>query len=179
MNRQELKFAYSLNKEINAEICRSHGWAGGLDIKLPYEGKEPTAYIIICHDMRLRKDFCDIDVGISAHAMALGFTELGFASCMIGSFSEKLISEILDLPGYIVPRLLLAVGAPAEKHRIVTAPSRRGDSLGSNTEYYRDSFDVHVIPKRSRGEIIISSRGGDYHSLAAGAGAMKVKEDID
>ncbi len=158
MNLQELKFAYSADEKLNAAIYGTLKWAGYIGGIVPYEGKEPTGYIVICHDMRLRKTFCDIDVGISAQAMSLGIRELGFASCMIGSFSAEEISAILELPEYFVPRLVIAIGAPCEEQRIVTAEKSEG-SRDSDIIYYRDAGDCHVVPKRPLSEIIIPNPG--------------------
>lgn len=149
MNLQELKFAYTNDKEMCDKLTDITRWGGYLKEKVPYVGKNPTGYIVICHDTSIRKDFCDVDVGICAQTMALGARELGYASCMLQSFVPEQLAHMIHLPEGIVPRLVMAFGKPGEKAEIVTAAD-------GNIRYYRNKDDIHIVPKRSVGEIIIS-----------------------
>jgi len=149
MNLQELKFAYTSDRETCRELTEYVRWAGYLSEKLPRSGEYPTGYIVICHDTSLRKDFCDIDTGICAQTMALGARELGYGACMIGSFDPKELSYKLGLEEKLVPRLVMAFGKPAENAEIVNAKD-------GNIRYYRDERDIHKVPKRPLGEIVVS-----------------------
>ncbi len=149
MNLQELKFAYTNDKEICDTLTGSTRWGGYLKEKVPYEEKNPTGYIIICHDMSISKDFCDINVGICAQTMALGARELGYASCMLQSFIPVQVVHLTNLPENLVPRLIMAFGKPAETAKITAAEE-------GNIRYYRSEKDVHIVPKRSVGEILLN-----------------------
>jgi len=88
-------------------------------------------------------------VGICAQTMALGARELGYASCMLQSFVPEQLARMIHLPEGLVPRLVMAFGKPGEKAEIITAAD-------GNIRYYRNSDDVHIVPKRSLGDILIN-----------------------
>lgn len=152
-NRQPLKY-----RIVTGEGCKAvqplTAWAGALpQMKLPPDGKMPTAFIMICHDTDISpvSDYAAMDVGIAAQTLALGAAEKGIGCCMIGSFKKE-IAEVLGLTDNLVPRLLIAFGYPAET-AVLCAP-RDGD-----VTYFRDDSGLHFVPKRPLDEVVIG--GGD------------------
>jgi len=69
--------------------------------------------------------------------IVLEATELGLGTCWIGSFDEKLVKELLDIPGKYEVVALLSVGYPS-----------KGVDLGSKV--------LHLIKPRKRIEEIAS-----------------------
>ena len=150
MNRQPLKYRLVHTPEECARLLPLTRWASALLVKLPPEGQEPTAFIVICHDTEIaeEKPIFLYDVGIVAEAMMLGAAEAGFGGCIIGSADPKSVADCLSLPSHILPRLILGLGIPAETVELTEA--RDG-----NVTYYRDERNIHYVPKRPLDEILL------------------------
>ena len=149
MNKQPLRYRLILSADECAKVLSLTGWAGALkDIKIPPEGHEPCAYILICADT---DEFPDAarsrDIGISAQTIMLAAAEAGFGGCIIGNFSADKIKAALNLKASISPLLLLALGKPDE-HPVIT------ECRGESTSYYREN-GIHYVPKRALADIII------------------------
>jgi nitroreductase len=150
-NLQPLKYRLVFEKNEVDGLNKVTRWAKMLkNMTLPHEGKYPTAYIAVCVDTDLCAvpDNAATDIGIVAQTILLGAVEKGLGGCMLGNFDKCEVSEILGLTGSLVPKLLIALGKPAEEVKIV-------DVKDGNTKYYRDEADVHFVPKRSLEEILI------------------------
>jgi nitroreductase len=148
-NLQPLKYILSCEPEKNALIFPHLGWAGYLkDWPGPAEGERPPAYIIILGDTEITISF-GCDHGIAAQSILLGATERDLGGCIIGTVEREGLSKALDIPSRFEILLVLAIGKPKEKVVIETVGSDR------NIEYWRDSKDVHHVPKRHLDEIIV------------------------
>lgn len=153
MNLQTLKYKIIDTPDGVAELVPITRWASSLSVKLPPEGHGPSAFIAICHDSSIApmKPLFMIDVGIAAQTIMLSAAEDGFGGCIIGSAAYEKISEVLKLDSNFEPVLLLGLGIPEDNVVLTMAD-------GSVT-YYRDSNNVHYVPKRSLDEIIIDRYG--------------------
>jgi len=56
---------------------------------------------------------------------------------------------VLSMPDNLLPQLILMLGKPAERVKIVTAED-------GNVTYFREEDDTHVVPKRPLAELIIN-----------------------
>jgi nitroreductase len=150
MNLQPLKYYISCKPEKNSVIFQNIGWAAYLkDWPGPIEGDRPSAYIIILGDTEISKAF-GCDHGIAAQSILLGATEKGLGGCMIATIHRKELSLALNiLPQYEI-LLVIALGKPKEKV-IIEQLAPNGDA-----RYWRDSSDIHHVPKRSLSDIILS-----------------------
>ena len=149
VNKQPIRFAYVYKKEDCARIFPYLGWAAKIQKnKPPLPGNEPTAYILICYDTNFTQNSPDADVGIYAQTIVLGAMEKGIGACMIGSINKPALAEIFALPANILPRLVIALGAPNEK--IVLTEAENG-----KTDYYRDEENTHYVPKLPLAEILL------------------------
>jgi nitroreductase len=147
-NSQPLKYILSTESTFNGQIFENLAWAGYLtEWPGPEEGERPAAYIIMLHDIRITSNYL-CDDGIAAQTILLGATESGFGGCMIYSVNRVRLSELLGLPDYLKIIQVLALGKPKEE--IVLEEMKNGD-----VKYWRDSKQVHHVPKRSLDEIII------------------------
>ena len=149
-NVQPLKYRLVYTAEECTKTLALTGWAAGLKgLKLPPEGHAPTAYIVICCDIRMVADHVPFlrDVGIAAQTIMLSATEMELGGCMIGSFNAERVSETLSIPEGVKPILVLALGKPDEKVVIL-------DSQDGNTAYWRDE-NAHYAPKRKLEDIIL------------------------
>jgi nitroreductase len=149
-NLQPLRYILSWAPEKNALIFKHLAWAGYLkDWKGPAEGERPSGYIIVLGDTTITKSF-GCDHGIASQTILLGATEKGLGGCMIGSIKRKELHEALAIPGHLEILLAIALGKPKETVVIETVGS------DGNIKYWRDSQDVHHVPKRSLDEIIVA-----------------------
>ena len=149
-NLQPLKYFAAADAETVGKIQPLTKWAGALpQLGLPREGSRPTAFIVICQDNSISPAVGMLkDVGIVAQTITLGAAEKGLGCCMIGSFPAPKMMEALGLPEHIEPKLVIAIGKPAEK--IVLTEASDG-----KTTYYRDENDTHYVPKRPLEEILL------------------------
>ncbi len=148
-NMQPLKFWLSNTPEMNALIFPHLGWAGAMkDWDGPGEGERPTGYIIILGDTAIKQNF-GVDHGIAAQSIMLGAAEMGFGGCMIGSARKESLRQALNIPPQYEILLVLALGKPAE---VVVTELIQNDGT---YHYYRDTEDVHHVPKRSLIDLIV------------------------
>jgi nitroreductase len=90
-----------------------------------------TALMILCADKRraydkggeVGRDVLSImDLAIATQNICLEATELGLGSCIIKSFNQNAVRELLDLPENISPELVVSLGYPRS---IPNPPPRR------------------------------------------------------
>ena len=149
-NRQPLKYIVSNDVKTNNAIFSCLTWAAYLKAwSGPSEGERPAAYIVILNDTGISQD-SGCDHGIAAQSILLGAREKELAGCILGTIDRKQLKDILAIPSQLKILLVIAIGKPKEK--IVIEP------LGSdgNIRYWRDSEDVHHVPKRSLDEVIVA-----------------------
>ncbi len=147
-NAQPLKYMILNKAEDNARMFPFLGWAGYLaEWKGPEEGERPSAYIICLLDTSLSTEG-DCDLGIATQNIMLGATEMGLGGCRIASFSPEIRNEF-SIPSHLQILLVLALGKPKE---IVVVEKLDADS---DIKYWRTHDQVHHVPKRSLGEIIV------------------------
>jgi nitroreductase len=148
-NRQPLKYILSADSETNGRIFPCLSWAGYLkDWPGPGPGERPTAYVVILVDQSVAKEWW-CDDGIVAQTMLLGAAERGLGGCMIGAIQKDRLRQELEIPEPFLIRLVLALGRPAETVVLEDLPP------GGDVRYWRDEKDVHHVPKRRIGELIL------------------------
>ena len=150
-NDQVLKFRLVYERAETEAVLAQTRWAAYItDVKLPPDGRHPTAFIVICHDKSIAENTAPYqrDVGIAAEAIVLTASENGFASCMIGAFNAAGVSAALSLADDLAPQFLIALGKGDEK--IVLTEAADGD-----VKYYRDENGTHYVPKRPASEVVI------------------------
>jgi nitroreductase len=148
-NLQPLKYILSCDPEKNALIFKHLAWAAYLkDWEGPPEGERPSAYIIVLGDTTITKSF-GCDYGIASQTILLGAIEKGLGGCMIRSVKRKELRRALSIAEHLEILLVIALGSPKETVVIETV------GPGGNMRYWRDSQDVHHVPKRSVEEVIV------------------------
>lgn len=147
-NSQLLRFRIVTTDE--AEKVLPHIRLGGAlpHLKLPFEGLEPRAFIVICSATSTPDHYLYIDLGISAQSMLLQAVEIGLGGICIGAFDKQAVKTALELQ--LEPLLVVAIGKPAEQIELVEV--REGDNLN----YYRDERGIHYVPKISLDNLLIS-----------------------
>lgn len=114
-------------------------------LKLPFPGREPEAFIVVCSTVAENPGI-DIDLGISVQSMLLKAVEMGLGGLIIRNFDREPVREALSLP--YEPICVVALGKPAEQIEIV--PVHDGDDLA----YYRRD-GVHYVPKLSAEDLTL------------------------
>jgi len=80
-----------------------------------------SAIVVACtvsdHVMRCGQAVGPIDVAIALEHMCLQATDLGLATCWIGSFYSDKVKQILGIPDDVTVVELLALGYPADAPR--------------------------------------------------------------
>ncbi len=146
-NIQPLKYILVSAPEINARIFPCLGWAGYLkDWPGPGEGERPAAYVVCLLDTGLSNE-AECDLGIATQNILLGAAVRGLGGCRIASFSPVL-KDVLKVEDHLRILMVIALGVPAERVSL--------DELGpeGDIKYWRDSDQVHHVPKRTLKEII-------------------------
>ncbi|MGQ9455639.1 MAG: nitroreductase family protein [Armatimonadota bacterium] len=148
-NLQPLRYILSWTPERNALIFSTLSWAGYLtDWPGPSEGERPSAHIVILHDTDVTKSV-GCDHGIAAQTICLGAVEKGYGCCMFGSIDRDALRSHLGIPDRYQILLVIAIGKPIEK--VVLEEVGPDGSI----KYYRDSQQVHHVPKRRLEDIIL------------------------
>ena len=144
MNQQVLR--YRLVTEEEAHLILPHIRMGAAlpELKLPLEGTEPNAFVVICTDKESR--YVDIDLGIAAQTMLLRAVEMGLNGICIAAFDHEVVRSALSLQ--LEPQLILAIGRSAERIEVVDIAE------GESTTYYRKN-GTHFVPKIKTEDLII------------------------
>jgi len=149
MNAQPLKYILSCDRQMNSLIFPHLVWATFLKTwPGPAEGERPSSYIVILGDTEISR-FWDYDAGIAVQSILLGATENGLGGCMIANIRKEGLRSALNIPERHEILLVLALGKPREKVVLETVGS------DGDTKYWRDSDDVHHVPKRPLDEVIV------------------------
>ena len=113
----------------------------------PKEGERPSAYIVILNDNRISENyFCDH--GIVSLAILLTAVEKGYGGCIVAAVNHTKLRESLNIPEHYSIVQVIALGKPAET--VVIESMVDGDF-----KYWRDTQEIHHVPKRSLNDIII------------------------
>jgi len=153
MNAQPLKYRLISEKAACEALVGMTKWAAKLpELGLPPKGHRPSGFIAVCCDTTIiprEGRWLMFDAGLASEAIVLAASELGYGSCILGSFREDELSSFLSLPETVVPLVLIAVGAPDETVKLTD--KQADGSVG----YFRDENGVHCVPKRSLEEVVL------------------------
>jgi nitroreductase len=112
--------------------------------------KQVPAVIVLCGDQKASPDWYVVDVALAGENMVLAATEEGLGTCWVGSFEEKDIKTLLEIPENLRVVALLAVGYAKEKISVtarVIQFIRRRKTLGEIS-----SWEVYGHKLESSGE---------------------------
>ena len=146
-NSQLLRFRPVTHEEAEKVVPFIRLGGALKDLKLPFEGQEPRAFVVICSATPTPDHYVYIDLGISAQSMLLQAVEIGLGGICIGAFDKAKVKESLELP--YEPLLVVAIGKPNEKIELVEIHE------DENKNYWRDEKGTHFVPKVALDELII------------------------
>ncbi len=111
MNTQDWRFVVVADKDKKRRVAET--------TNRPEVFGQAGVIIAACsnsnHVMRCGQAIGPIDVAIALEHLALQATDLGLATCWIGSFYADKVRAILDIPADIVVIELMALGYPADQ----------------------------------------------------------------
>jgi len=112
-NLQDWRFVVVKNKQTKAKLVEAANNQRFL---------EGAAVIVVgCsnsdHVMRCGQAIAPIDVAIALEHIALQATELGLATCWVGSFFPEKVRPILGIPEDVAIIELMAIGYPADEQK--------------------------------------------------------------
>lgn len=146
-NKQPLRYSLVCDEARNEAVFECLRWAGYLkEWDGPEPGERPTAYIIM---VTKEGENSSWDEGIAGQTILLAATEKGIGGCFIGNLDRAGLSEVIGLADGFVIKLVIALGYPKEEVEI--------DEINENGDikYYRDSNQVHHVPKIKVEDIIL------------------------
>jgi len=148
-NKQPLKYKIANSKELVEEILKNVKWASYIAPEgNPEKGEEPTAFIAVLADMKIRETGYEADMGAAVENIILTACEDGVGACWMGAINYNEIKKILKLPENLKLLCVIALGYKGESPK--ECPIENG-----NIEYFKDSTGTLNIPKRSLDDIII------------------------
>ena len=147
-NLQPLCYAIISRDPMRSQVFPHLKWAGYLPEFTIAPDEQPTAYIVLIHDTTVRQK-AQFDVGAAATTILLASESMGIGTCCIASFTQKKISELLNLPETMVPELVIALGYPA--HEATTVP------FEGSVKYYQDETGKFYVPKRNLEDVLLYS----------------------
>ncbi len=147
-NRQELRYR-TVTADENIESLKNIRMGAALpELKLPFAGTEPNAWIVICAAVEPDPELF-IDLGIAAQSILLRAVEMGLGGICIRAFNKKAVKEELGLE--LEPLMVLPIGRPAERIELVPI------SADEPRAYYRRD-GVHYVPKLTVEELTIAKK---------------------
>jgi nitroreductase len=115
-NLQDWRFIFVTDKTIKQQVagCTNHQEAFG------QAGAIIAACSICKETMKCGQLIAPIDVSIALEHIALMATELGLATCWIGSFDAGRVKDVLEIPKEVAIIEMMALGYPAAGNRQTT-----------------------------------------------------------
>jgi nitroreductase len=147
-NIQGLEFIIIKDVEERKKVFPLVNWAGSLpkDQRTPESGREPTAYIVVLANTKIKKSFVDFDVGAAVENILLGAISFGIGTCWMASINARKIREIYEIPEHYDIKQVISLGYPDEES--VMEPFK--DSF----KYWKDQDGKMHIPKRGLKDVI-------------------------
>ncbi len=123
-NLQSRKFYFVFNEELRKRLAQ----AGLRHDFVSFISRAPLV-VVGCADLRIASRYgergtqlyCIQDTAASVQNLLLAAQDQGLGTCWVGAFKEDRVKEILDMPDYLRPVVLVPVGYPAKTPK---APDR-------------------------------------------------------
>ena len=123
-------------------------WAGSLpeDLRTPESGRQPTAYIIVLVNTKIKQSYYDFDVGAAVENILLGAVSFGIGTCWMGSIESEKIRVLLDIPDFYEIKHVISLGYPDEESFM--------EPYEDSYKYWKNPDGTMHVPKRDLDDII-------------------------
>ena len=146
-NLQRIRYRAVTGKRAS-ELFASVSLGGSLPPeKKPTPDVAPTAYAVMLTEGESPDVNLAIDMGIAAEAIVLTAASMGIGACIIRNFRSEAFAPVSK--SAYVPRLVIALGYPAERAETVTV------SEGESLRYHKDDDGVNRVPKLPLSALLI------------------------
>ncbi|MGQ9801119.1 MAG: nitroreductase family protein [Candidatus Saccharicenans sp.] len=153
-NMQPLEFLVVHEPEARKRVFPQLRWAAYINpAGNPQPGQEPTAYILILVNTKIRQNGYEYDVGAAAENIILGALTRGIGSCWLISVDRDRLKNVLEIPDDYKIDSVLALGYPAENPMV--------EDFQGSVKYWKDEAGVLHVPKRRLSEIVHLNRFGN------------------
>lgn len=147
-NVQALEFIIVNNSEMTQKLFPLVRWANSLpeDQRTPEKGREPTAYILVLVNKKIKSAFVDFDVGAAVENILLGAISFGIGTCWMAAIDYKRIKELFEIPEDYDLKQVISIGYPDEES--IMEPYK------DKFAYWKDSDGKMHVPKRDLDDVI-------------------------
>ncbi|MGD0781396.1 MAG: nitroreductase family protein [Candidatus Aminicenantales bacterium] len=150
-NMQPLEFYVVDDPALRAAVFPCLKWAAYIQpAGNPGPGQEPTAYVFVLVNIKIREKMYEYDVGAAVENICLAALGEGIGSCWLISIDRPKIAEALGIPeGYRIDSVV-ALGYPAETSIV--------EEFKDSLRYWKDKAGGFHVPKRKRADVIHVNR---------------------
>ena len=147
-NIQALEYIIVNNAEMKEKLFPLVRWANSLpeDQRTPEKGREPTAYILVLVNKKIKNAFVDFDVGAAVENILLGAVSFGIGTCWMAAIDYKRIRELFEIPEDYDLKQVISLGYSDEESVM--------EQYSDSYKYWKDSDGKMHVPKRSLDDII-------------------------
>jgi nitroreductase len=147
-NMQALEFIIVREKENVKELFKLIKFASSLPkhLRTPEKGREPTAYIIVLVNTKIKAGYVDFDVGAAVENMLLGAVKYSIGTCWMGNINVSKIRKLFKIEDFYAIKHVISLGYPDEVSNV--------EEFKGTFSYWKDGKGMHV-PKRSLQDIIL------------------------
>lgn len=146
-NMQPVRFSILSATPYKDQLFHLLHWAAYLPgFSIP-SGERPPVYVILLRDTKISNG-SSFELGAAATTLMLAAQEYGLATCCVGNFSAKSVSELLSIPAEYVPELVIAIGYPMQKSAVV--------DLIDSVRYTEDDQGNMLVPKYRLKDVLIT-----------------------
>jgi nitroreductase len=152
-NKQPLEFVVVSDPVVCQKIYPHLRWAAYIKpAGDPKPGQEPTSYVIVLVNSRIRDSAYEWDSGAAIENMIITAWSKGVGSCWLLSIEREKIREVLGIPDFYMIDSALALGYPAEEPQV--------EDLSDSVEYWKDEQGRLHVPKRRLQDVLHFNRFG-------------------
>ncbi|MFP4082689.1 MAG: nitroreductase family protein [Candidatus Aminicenantes bacterium] len=146
-NLQPLEFIVVEKEEIRKKIFDCLRWAAYIAPEgNPKPGHQPTAYVIVLVNTRIRDRGFERDAGAAIENLILAAWQEGIGSCWVISIDRSRVHEILKIPDEYKIDSIVALGFPDEKPMV--------EDMKDSVKYWKDQQGNLHVPKRKLKDVI-------------------------
>ncbi len=147
-NIQSLEFIIVENADIREKLFPLVNFASLLpqDQRTPEKGREPTAYIIVLVNTKIKRVLVDFNVGAAVENILLGAVNFGIGSCWMANINRNKIRELFEIPEYYDIKHVISLGYPDEESVM--------ELYEDSFKYWKDDNGRMHVPKRALNDII-------------------------
>jgi nitroreductase len=147
-NIQALEFIIVREKENVKELFSMVKFASSLpeSMRTPEKGREPTAYIIVLVNTKIKAGYVDFDVGAAVENILLGAVKHGIGTCWMGNINVSKIRSFFQIEDFYDIKHVISLGYPDE---VSSMEEFKGTFI-----YWKNESGMHV-PKRSLEDILL------------------------